>query len=121
LAIGTAVAVAPVRTWVLLTGALAVAWALWATCPPGAGIGRHLAAQAGRVVLDAVHAVVRTVITVVVVIALVAVGWSAITPRLTAAVDRATDTVTSHTHTGLLSRLGRVREAWEHVTKETTR
>lgn len=131
LAIGAAVTVAPVWVWVLLTGALAVAWALWATCPPGVSIGRHLAAQAGQVVLDAVRAVVRTVITVVVVIALVAAGWSAIAPRLAAALDRATTRAVDHTlgratdtvisRTGLPSQLGRVRDAWEHITKETTR
>lgn len=127
LAVVVVVTVAPLWASVLLAGAVAVAWALWATCPPGTSLGRHLAAQAGQVVLDAVRAVVRTVATVVVVVALVAAGWSAIAPRLTAAVDRATsravdrtlgratDTVTSHAG---LPDLGRV---WDHLTKETPR
>jgi len=118
------VTVAPSWVSVLLTGVVSVAWALWATCPPGTSLGRHLAAQAGRVVLDAVRAVVRTVLTVVVVIALLVAGWSAIAPRLAGYVDhqvdrtlgRATDTVTSRAG---MPDLG--RRVWDHLTKETAR
>jgi len=128
LAIAVAVTVGPVWVGVLTTLALVLGWALWATCPPGVSIGRHLGAQAGRVVLDAVHAVLRAVVATVVVLALLAAGWSWIQPRLAAAVDhqvdqvvdrtlgRASDSVTSHA--GLPDQMTR---AWDHFTKGTTR
>ena len=72
---------------ILLVLAAVVAWSVWATRPVDVPLHRHLAALAGQVVLDAVRAVLRTLVMVVVVVALLVAGWSWLAPRLVEQVD----------------------------------
>jgi len=72
---------------ILLVLAAVVVWSVWATRPVDVPLHRHLAALAGQVVLDAVRAVLRTLVMVVVVVALLVAGWSWLAPRLVAQVD----------------------------------
>ena len=112
-----AVVLAWVPRWVQILAVLlvAVAASLAATRPADVTLRRHIAAYAGRIVLDAVRAIVITLVRVLVVLLLLAAAWGWIEPQVTGwvghTVHTATTAVTPHV---ALPSLPRIHWPWSH-------
>ena len=83
----------PVQVGFAVVGA--VAWAAWVTRPAGTPLHRHLAALLGQLVLDAVRAVVRTLLTIAMAVAVVVAAWPLIVSHLAADLDHLRDQATN--------------------------
>ena len=116
----------PVQVGLVVVGA--VVWAVWVTRPAGIPLHRHLTAQAGQLVLDAVRAVVRTLLTVALAVAVVVTFWPLIVSHLAADLDRLRDQATNGVRDTLTPDLPDLpavpgadgaRRIWDHLTHPT--
>jgi hypothetical protein len=74
----------PAWLLILTVLGLVVAGSVWATRPADVGLGRHIAALIGQIVLDVLRTVLRAVVAAVVVLALLVAGWSFAATRIQA-------------------------------------